>query len=263
MASSDARAADQRKTKSGLGAAGGSYRQAAWALAGEPFSFRSKAIGLRSTRDRGVASALVSEVVPGRPASDEAADALREQLLDAAARVFASEGYAGAKIMDIVKAAGLSCGAVYVRFGSKDELLLAAVLRQVERNAAAQRFPGRTVAQILVETSKADGELSDVEAMQLEAFIAARRHPNIAQAIAEARERWRSSMTDELVQRAIAEGSASPDADFGLIAYFVETLHLGLLVQRGAGQSAPDTEAWRQMVARVLHFMANPPDRPS
>lgn len=205
----------------------------------------------------------MSEVGPGRPGGDDDADALREQLLDAAARVFASEGYAGARIMDIVKAAGLSCGAVYVRFDSKDELLLAAVLRQVERHAAAQRFPGSTVAQIMAETSKAEGDLTDVEAMQLEAFIAARRQPNIADAIAAARRRWRGATTDELVRRAIAEGLASPDADFDLIAYFVETLHLGLLVQRGAGQSAPDTEAWGRMMARVLHFMANPPARPA
>ena len=198
----------------------------------------------------------MSAVGPGRPGGDDDADAVGEQLLDAAARVFASEGYAGARIMDIVRAAGLSCGAVYVRFDSKDDLLLAAVLRQVERYA--QRFPGSTVEQIMAETSRAEGDLTDVEAMQLEAFIAARRQPHIAEAIADARRRWRGPTTDELVRRGIADGLASPDADFDLIAYFVETLHLGLLVQRGAGQPAPDSEAWGRMMARVLHFMANP-----
>ena len=64
-------------------------------------------------------------------------DPLRAQLLDAAAQVFASNGYYGTKIMDIVKAAGLSSGAVYGRFASKDELLMEAILRQVEKNAVA------------------------------------------------------------------------------------------------------------------------------
>jgi AcrR family transcriptional regulator len=50
-------------------------------------------------------------------------DDLREQLLEAAARVFASKGYAGTKVLDIVKEAGLSSGAVYGRFGSKNALL--------------------------------------------------------------------------------------------------------------------------------------------
>ena len=39
-------------------------------------------------------------------------DPLRGQLLDAAAQVSASKGYFGTKIMDIVKSAGLSSGAV-------------------------------------------------------------------------------------------------------------------------------------------------------
>src|SRR5438105_7823782 len=62
-------------------------------------------------------------------------DPLREQLLDAAARVFARQGYAGTKIQDIVREAGLSTGAVYGRFRSKDELLREAVIRRSNRIA--------------------------------------------------------------------------------------------------------------------------------
>jgi AcrR family transcriptional regulator len=185
-------------------------------------------------------------------------DPLRAQLLDAAAQVFASKGYFGTRIMDIVKAAGLSSGAVYGRFASKDELLMEAILRQVEKNPIARRFEGRTVAQALIEASRAEGPLDDVEAMQLEAFIAARREPNIAAAIAENRERFRTTIVEPLVQRAIAEGSASPDADFDSIVYFIETMQLGLLVQRGAGQPAADNEAWQRFLARLLRAVARP-----
>jgi AcrR family transcriptional regulator len=185
-------------------------------------------------------------------------DPLRAQLLDAAARVFASKGYYGTKIMDIVKAAGLSSGAVYGRFASKDELLMEAILRQVEKNAVVRRYEGKTVAQALLEASRAEGALDDVEAMQLEAFIAARRQPNIATAIAENRKRWRTTILDPLIERAIAEGSASPDADFDSIVYFVETLQLGLLVQRGAGQPVPDNDAWRRFLARLISAAARP-----
>ncbi len=51
--------------------------------------------------------------------------------------------------MDIVKAAGLSSGAVYGRFASKDDLLMEAILRQVEKNSVVRRFEGKTVAQAL------------------------------------------------------------------------------------------------------------------
>ena len=108
----------------------------------------------------------------------------------------------------------------------------------------------------MVEASRGAGPLDDVEAMQLEAFIAARREPNIASAIAENRKRFRTTIVEPLVQRAIAEGSASSDADFDSIVYFIETLQLGLLVQRGAGQPVPDNEAWQRFLARVLDTMA-------
>ena len=210
----------------------------------------------------GVASRPVGDASSDRAMDDTAAnnddDPLRAQLLDAAAQVFASKGYFGTKIMDIVKAAGLSSGAVYGRFASKDELLMEAILRQVEKNAIAARFEGRTVGQALIEASRAEGPLDDVEAMQLEAFIAARREPNIANAIAENRRRFRTTIVEPLVQRAIAEESASPKADFDSIVYFLETLQLGLLVQRGAGQQVPDNEAWQRFLARLLSAMARP-----
>ena len=84
-----------------------------------------------------------------------AEDPLRIQLLDAAAKVFASKGYYGTKIMDIVKAAGLSSGAVYGRFASKDELLMEAILRKVETIPIGRWFEGTTVEAGLVDASRA------------------------------------------------------------------------------------------------------------
>src|SRR5687768_12967483 len=55
----------------------------------------------------------------------------REVLIDAALRLFASEGYRGTTIRKIEEAAGLTPGAggLYRHFRSKEELLLAAVER--------------------------------------------------------------------------------------------------------------------------------------
>ena len=44
--------------------------------------------------------------------------------------MFRRQGYAGTKVMDIVREAGLSTGAVYGRFQSKNDLLRAAVLER-------------------------------------------------------------------------------------------------------------------------------------
>ncbi len=62
-----------------------------------------------------------------------------------------------------------------------------------------------------------------------------------------------------MIERASVDGSASPDADFDSLVYLVQTLHLGLLVQRGAGQHAPDNEAWQRLVEHLLRSMAHPP----
>ena len=51
----------------------------------------------------------------------------RTYLLDAAAAVFAARGYHGASLEEIAQAAGLTKGAIYSNFGSKEDLFLALV----------------------------------------------------------------------------------------------------------------------------------------
>src|SRR3984957_14229005 len=57
---------------------------------------------------------------------------VRDRILDAASKVFAAEGFAGATIDAIGQAAGFTKGAVYSNFESKDELFLALLDREFE-----------------------------------------------------------------------------------------------------------------------------------
>ena len=57
----------------------------------------------------------------------------REAVLDAAERVMAEQGYAGASINAIVKEAGIPISSVYHYFGSKDGVLLAVMERGANR----------------------------------------------------------------------------------------------------------------------------------
>src|ERR1700758_4919387 len=61
------------------------------------------------------------------------AEETRERLLLAAADVFARRGYDGARVADIAAAADVSSGALYAHFGSKAELLVAALRRHGRR----------------------------------------------------------------------------------------------------------------------------------
>lgn len=67
------------------------------------------------------------------PRSEEANQAIREErkaeILAAAARVFAHQGYVGTHISDIADAAGMSKGLLYHYFAGKEEVFTALVLR--------------------------------------------------------------------------------------------------------------------------------------
>ena len=68
-------------------------------------------------------------------------DPLRDQLLEAAGRVFATKGYDGTKIMDIVKAAGLSSGA-QLASRSSVSVQTASTARQVSTTAPTKPDSG-------------------------------------------------------------------------------------------------------------------------
>ncbi len=63
----------------------------------------------------------------GRPRKEEAETGGRERLLAAAARLFASKGYAGTSVRDILKAAKVTAPVLYYHFGSKEGLFVGMV----------------------------------------------------------------------------------------------------------------------------------------
>ena len=67
-----------------------------------------------------------------RPSRDE----VRERLIAAAAEVFAAKGYASSSVDDIARQAGLTKGAVYSNFDSKDDLFFALLGEQVAARIA-------------------------------------------------------------------------------------------------------------------------------
>lgn len=64
--------------------------------------------------------------------------ATRTRLLEAAARVYAAHGFAGATLDDVAEEAGLTKGALYGHFGSKDKLLVALMEEYLAAEIAEQ-----------------------------------------------------------------------------------------------------------------------------
>lgn len=179
-------------------------------------------------------------------------DQVRRRLLEAAARVFAAKGYEGTKIGDIVAEAGLSTGAVYGRFSSKNDLLRQAVVGRAPSAARLSDHPGTRVADLITRSAViAPGPLSDDEAVRLEASVAARRHPEVAAALADAQADLRRQV-QPLVDAAVADGTVEPGVDPEAVLYFVRTVQMGLLAQRAAGAPVPDHDAWAELVRRIV-----------
>ena len=70
----------------------------------------------------------------------------REALLDAARTVFSRDGYAASSVDDVAAEAGIAKGTVYLYFKSKEELYLAALIRDIrafgsEARAEMERVP--------------------------------------------------------------------------------------------------------------------------
>ena len=184
-------------------------------------------------------------------------DPLRDQLLAAAARVFARQGFDGTKVMDVVREAGLSTGAVYGRFRSKQELLREAVVAGVTGPPPAPAR-GRVADALERAARRVGGPLSDADALRVEAMVAARRDPEVAAAIADAEGLWHERMAP-VVAAAQADGTVAADVDPAAVVFFVRVVQLGLLLHRAAGLPPPEVEGWTQLVHRVVASFGEEP----
>lgn len=179
-------------------------------------------------------------------------DPVGERLIDAAAEIFARDGYDGARIQDIVRTAGLTTGAVYGRFTGKSELMHRAVVTratpQVQFSSAGV---GKVADLVAMSVQQVAPGLSEREALLLETYVAARREPGVADAVADADARWKDAVAP-LVDAALADGTIADDIDPDAVLFLVRVLRLGLLLHRGSGLDSPDPDGWRVLVNRVI-----------
>lgn len=186
----------------------------------------------------------------------------RDRLLRAAAQVFAERGYDGARVADIAAAAGVSNGALYAHFGSKADLLVAA-LGTHGRRALAEQFaadPARSILDVLLVLGR---ELPHRGAggghLVVEALVAARRDEDVAE-----------SMRDYIGERSgrladlVGVGQLAGELDAELSRNAIA--HLCLLLGMGSRLLTSDLhgvgdEEWTALMARVLDALRPPAGR--
>jgi len=100
---------------------------------------------------------------PAEPVLAAGEKATKQRLLDAAVRLFAERGFQGASVRAVTEAAGASVSAANYHFGSKEEMLRAAIVsratplneRRLEALAAVERGAGQGGAPTVEEVVRA------------------------------------------------------------------------------------------------------------
>ncbi len=96
----------------------------------------------------------------------------RRQILDAAVRVFARQGFHACRVSDIADEAGVAYGLVYHYFASKDEVLdtlflerwnvMLNLIREVDAEALPVREKFRAIASFIIDSYQHDPDLMKV-----------------------------------------------------------------------------------------------------
>jgi AcrR family transcriptional regulator len=178
----------------------------------------------------------------GMPRVSEAhLTARRDQIIDAATARFAANGFQATGMADVIAATGLSAGAVYRYFRSKDELIAAIVDRVLGQ--AAGRFEqllseGHTPepAEAVATGVEMIGEIADrgpvdMTRVAVQAWAEALRNPAVAAVAGHAYATMRSYFV-EVARREQHAGRFGPDADPDRLGSALFSLVLGFLLQR-------------------------------
>jgi AcrR family transcriptional regulator len=149
------------------------------------------------------------------------AEERREQILDAALRVFSVKGFAGASIRDIAREAGITEGLIYHYFESKEQLEQG-VWKERSWRAQLERIlaeaAGKSLEQVLREMVRDFlGTLRENGPMVRMCAAESQRNPELAaQHLKHIEEN--KQLTSEFLAARKAAGEARPDADMDVAA---------------------------------------------
>lgn len=162
----------------------------------------------------------------------------REELLDAAARVFARRGLHGATVEAVSEEAGFSTGAVYSNFESKDELFLSLYEERIQRRRRELREAVERAGGGAPGLASAAANVGDVFRHERDWFLLyfefslyAARHPGFARRFEAVRQDGLKELADGLAEGLDHAGLGSA-ADPVELARAVRALSHGLALER-------------------------------
>jgi AcrR family transcriptional regulator len=185
---------------------------------------------------------------------------VRDRILDAASKVFAAEGFAGATIDAIGKAAGFTKGAVYSNFESKDELFLALLDREFE-------LRGEQIATVLEsggDTAAAARALSrsvldsvhshaDYYVLFVEYWLRAVRDPQLRERLIARR---RTAAAEQALHIADSTATVQSGRRLADLAQLVVTVNLGIAMEEVLRPGTIDPDLLAQLITALLEPVA-------
>lgn len=185
------------------------------------------------------------------------AEETRARILAAAEECFARYGYDATGVAEICASAGLSKGAFYHHFASKQEVFLALLQRWVgatDAQMAALRNEAASVPESLIAMAGMVGEIlrtaSDKLPIYLEFWSKAARDEQVWRGTVEPLHRFRDFFA-AMVEAGTAEGSLRP-VDPQVAAWAILALGAGLLM---AGLLDPQGADWQQVSQQAIQLL--------
>lgn len=179
-------------------------------------------------------------------------------MLDAAAEVFAAHGIASSSVSDIAAAAGLTKGAVYSNFGSKDDLVLALMEEQVLHrlhNAMAAFDAAEDVGLAVHDlgASLTDAIHADLSWQHLlfEYCGLARRDPALHTALAQRRREGRAVVATAISRIAEVRGIELPMSAEDL-AVAMLAISNGLALETGMDAAGVPDDLFPRLIALIV-----------
>ena len=183
----------------------------------------------------------------------------REKLLEAAAKVIGKSGLVGASLQEIATAAGLTKGAVYSQFDSKEDLLIELLDRRFEIGHAQLLEVLSGDAPMMERLVQLDtwhrGERGSGRlwaTLELELSIAAARQPKLRRKLRTRQRRSREFLA-QMIKKVAAENDLKlplPPEDFAVV---LSALSDGLLVHwLNDPKAIPDNLFARFLISTVL-----------
>jgi TetR/AcrR family transcriptional regulator, transcriptional repressor of aconitase len=168
--------------------------------------------------------------------SDERKAERREQILDGARRCFAENGYEGATVGKLEQEVGLSRGAIFNYFPSKEDLFVELAVRDTARMSEVWIDQGlEAVVREVVELDPA--WLS----VYLELFRRIRNDADFRERI-ESRQKDLAPANRARIEEAQRDGEFRDDLGPKEIGIFVNLVLNGLALMRAGGEELPSTE---------------------